>query len=124
MKRDESYFFAVLSIFFLLLFSMAALVPVIAFGGERCSQFSGICRDACAENEMSEEGDFLDCAEKELCCTQKEAPKKAVIKCCVLSFDSRASGPSNCVRPEGERCSKGTPSPAECETIRFCINQP
>ncbi|MBI5640023.1 MAG: hypothetical protein HZA17_06320 [Nitrospirae bacterium] len=52
------------------------LLPSFAFASENCvTQFGGKCRDACAPNEYEAEGAFIDCAEKEQCCVEKEASK-------------------------------------------------
>ena len=50
------------------------LIPALAFGGELCPQFNGECKDVCAENEAAEEGTFMDCSEKQVCCVPKAPP--------------------------------------------------
>ncbi len=51
-----------------------SLSPV--FAGEECSEFHGICRDACAEDEEAAVGAFLDCTDKQDCCVKKEPQQK------------------------------------------------
>ena len=55
------------------------LIPALAFGGELCPQFNGECKDVCAENEAAEEGTFMDCSEKQVCCVPKRETKKTGI---------------------------------------------
>lgn len=63
-----------LQLLFLLL-----LIPTLAFGGENCYMFNGKCKDVCAENEVAEDGAFMDCTEKQECCTPKMETKIPVI---------------------------------------------
>ncbi len=55
------------------------LTASLAFGAENCSMFDGKCKDFCAENELPEQGAFLDCTEKQECCVpnKKETKKNA-----------------------------------------------
>jgi plastocyanin len=56
--------------------AMLALVlsPVLALASEDCAtQLGGKCRAACAPDERSEQGAFLDCTEKEKCCVPGQA---------------------------------------------------
>ena len=108
----------------LVIFLMTSLLlPSRGLSGERCSQFNGNCRNACAANEMDEEGDFLDCTEKQHCCVVRRDAKDGA-GCCVLSLEPRDFSPANCIRPEADGCGKGSASPAACETLRHCGRQP
>lgn len=51
------------------------LFPALAFAGEDCSMFGGICKEACAAHEKAEQGAFLDCSDKQECCVKKEDNK-------------------------------------------------
>lgn len=52
------------------------LMSALAFGAENCSMFDGKCKDSCAENELAEQGAFMDCTEKQECCVPKKETKK------------------------------------------------
>jgi hypothetical protein len=53
------------------------LFPALVFASENCAvQFHGKCKDECAPGEVAAEGAFIDCADKEECCVEKESPKK------------------------------------------------
>jgi len=46
-------------------------LPSLAFAGENCNMMGGVCRDRCANNEEELDGAFIDCGEKQQCCTAK-----------------------------------------------------
>ena len=97
-------------VFLLLMLSSAA-------ASESCSMLGGACRDACSGNEKAEAGDFEDCGPKQECCVvQREAP----VQCCILSFDTRNFGPSNCAAAEDGACTKGSGSPVPCAKLPMC----
>jgi len=88
-----------------------------AAASESCSMLGGACRDACSGNEKAEAGDFEDCGPKQECCVvQREAP----VQCCILSFDTRNFGPSNCAAAEDGACTKGSGSPVPCAKLPMC----
>ena len=98
---------------------LALALPLVA--SESCSMLGGKCRDACVRNEQAEAGDFEDCGPKQECCVvQQEAPTR----CCVLSFDARDFGPSNCRAAEGGSCPSGSASPVPCEKLTLCRERP
>jgi plastocyanin len=53
------------------------LVPSFALASEECVlQLGGKCRAACAADEKSEQGAFIDCAEGDKCCVPAPAARK------------------------------------------------
>lgn len=71
------------------------LIPSLALGGELCPQFNGKCRDVCAENEVAEEGAFMDCGEKQACCVPKRETQRPVIPEAPLPAKKEKEGPHN-----------------------------
>jgi plastocyanin len=58
--------------------AVSALRPSLGLASEQCAeQFHGTCRAACGPTEQSEQGAFIDCAEKEKCCVPRPAEKPA-----------------------------------------------
>jgi len=55
------------------------LIPTLVFGAEDCVQVGGKCKDVCAENEVVEDGTYMDCSEKQVCCVPKRETKKPVV---------------------------------------------
>ena len=88
-----------------------------AAASESCSMLGGACRVACGGNEKAEAGDFEDCGPKQECCVVQRA---APVQCCILSFDTRNFGPSNCAAAEGGACTKGSGSPVPCAKLPMC----
>jgi len=101
---------------FFFIFLMMAL-PALVVASESCSMLGGKCRDACGGNERAEAGDFEDCGAKQECCV---AYVEAPVKCCVMSFDARDFGRSNCRPPESGACTKGSGSPVPCAKLPTC----
>ena len=101
-----------------LFFSVLLLgLPFLADASESCSMLGGKCRDACGPREQAEAGDFEDCGAKQECCVGRtETPAQ----CCVMSFDARDFGPSNCRIAEGGACAKGSASPVPCARLQMC----
>ena len=70
------------------------LFPALAFASEDCStQLKGKCRDVCAPGETAEQGAFIDCAENQKCCVQREAPETSGRVSSFVSIDQMAFSP-------------------------------
>lgn len=70
------------------------LFPAVVFASEDCAtQLRGKCKGVCAPNETAEQGAFIDCAEQEKCCVQKEAPKTPAAASVVVLLDQMAFTP-------------------------------
>jgi len=70
------------------------LFPASVLASEQCvAQLGGICRSACAPDEKSEQGAFLDCAEKESCCVPAQPRASASASSPVISIDNMAFVP-------------------------------
>ena len=58
-------------------FLMFLVLTGSVFASENCvEQYKGICRDACPKGEISAEGAFIDCGEKQECCVADATSKK------------------------------------------------
>ena len=97
--------------------AMLLLIPVSGFSGENCGMLGGTCRDACGKNEAAEAGAFDDCNEKQDCCVARAVEE---VRCCVISFEQKNSGPLNCTAPEQGKCVKGSASTVPCAKLNFC----
>ena len=86
--------------------------------GETCGMMGGTCRDACGAKEQAENGDFMDCKEKQECCVARSEPQPN--QCCIYSFDVKNFGNANCGVPLQGVCAKGSGSPSACEKLNFC----
>jgi len=62
------------------------LFPTLALAGETCPQIGGKCREVCAPDEAAEKGEFLDCTDKQLCCTPMETPKTSSVEVLLDQF--------------------------------------
>lgn len=70
------------------------LFPAVVFASEDCAtQLGGKCRDACAPHEAAEQGAFIDCAEQQKCCVQKETPKTSAVTSVMVLLDQMAFTP-------------------------------
>lgn len=59
-----------------ILLFLVLLIPALAFSAEYCSIFDGKCKDVCADNEVAEQGAFMDCTDKQECCVLKKDANK------------------------------------------------
>jgi hypothetical protein len=56
---------------------MVLVLPGSVFASENCvEQYKGICRDACSQGEITAEGAFIDCGEKQECCVADSTSKE------------------------------------------------
>lgn len=92
-------------------------MPSLLLASESCSMLGGKCRDACEGNERAEAGDFEDCGAKQECCVISTTSQ---VRCCIISFDAKDFGPSNCQPSEGGVCTKGSGSPVPCAKLPMC----
>ena len=96
------------------------LLPGMAFAGENCTTYGGVCKASCEENEVIEEGAFIDCTTEQDCCVVKVEKEEIDFKCCIYSFNFGDFSKKNCGIPENNLCEKGTGSPIECSELDFC----
>jgi plastocyanin len=70
------------------------LVPSFVSASEECvAQLQGRCRPACAADEKSEQGAFVDCRAGELCCVPRPAKERGAATAPVVVIAQMAFSP-------------------------------
>lgn len=95
-----------------IIMSIVLVAPSLVFGSKDCSSIGGVCKHSCAGNENREEGFFLDCGTRQVCCTEKKKPDGARAKGVLEKKEGVTSKPKTDISSSDENAS-GTTSNVE-----------